>query len=118
MLSVHRTLAVALIAVCLVAALMGGILYWRRRGAGPIVAHLLALAQTLLVAQVAAGLLLLSGDRRAGDQLHYLYGSLSLGAALTPWFYAPPEGPKRLLWFAAMTALAAALAGRAYMTGA
>lgn len=118
MLSVHRTLSVALLVACGVAALTGGLLYWRRRGAHPVVAHLLALAQTLLVAQVAVGLLLLSGDRRAADQLHYLYGTLSLGAALTPWFYAPAEGPKRLLWFSGTTALAAVLAVRALMTGA
>ena len=57
-----------------------------------IVAHLLALAQTLLVAQVALGLLLLSDHRRAADKLHYAYGSLSLAAILAPWMYAPAEG--------------------------
>jgi hypothetical protein len=99
------------------AALLGGYVYWRRRGAGQIVAHTLALAQTLLVAQVGLGLLLLSGDRRAVDELHYVYGSLSLGAILVPWLYAPSEGPKRLAWFAGMSLLAAALAVRAFMTG-
>jgi len=118
MLSVHRTLAVALVVACLTAALVGGLLYWRRRGAGMLTTHLLALAQTLLVAQVAVGLLLLSDGRRAADQLHYLYGSLSLGAALAPWFYAPEEGARRLLWFAGMIALAGVLAIRAFMTGA
>jgi hypothetical protein len=117
MLSVHRALAVALIVGCLLAALVAGYRYWRARGAGTITTHLLALAQTLLVAQVAVGLLLLSEGRRTADQLHYLYGTLALGAALTPWFYAPAEGPRRLLWFAATTALAAALGARAYMTG-
>ena len=84
---------------------------------GPLVANLLALAQTLLVAQVALGLLLLSDDRRAADELHYVYGSLSLGAILAPWMYAPAEGPRRLLWFAGTSFLAAALAVRAFMTG-
>ena len=79
--------------------------------------NLLALAQTLLVAQVGLGLLLLSDDRRAGDELHYVYGSLSLGAILAPWMYAPAQGPKRLLWFAGTSLLAAALAVRAFMTG-
>jgi hypothetical protein len=117
MLSAHRVIAVALIAACVVAALVAGIIYWRARGAGTITTHLLALAQTLLVAQVGIGLLLLSDGRRATDQLHYLYGALALGAALTPWFYAPAEGSRRLLWFAGMTGLAAALGARAYMTG-
>jgi len=117
MLSAHATLAALVVAVPALAALVGGFVYWRRRGAGRIVANLLALAQTLLVAQVGLGLLLLSDDRRTTDGLHYIYGSLSLGAVLAPWIYAPAAGPKRLAWFAAMCALAAALAVRAFMTG-
>ena len=117
MLSAHRILAVGLIATCAAAAFTGGVLYWRGRGAGSVTTHLLALAQTLLVAQVGIGLLLLSSGKRAADQLHYVYGSLALGAALVPWFYAPDEAPRRLLWFAGCTALAAALAVRAFMTG-
>ena len=53
--------------------------------------HLLALPQTLLVAQAALGLLLLSGDYRAADQLHYVYGAVALGVVLSPWFYAPAD---------------------------
>jgi hypothetical protein len=117
MLSLHQWLGATLIAVCAGAALWGGLVYWRRRGAGHLLAHALALAQTLLVAQVGLGLLLLSDDRRAPDDLHYVYGSLALGAVLVPWFYAPSDAPKRLLWFAGTTLLAAALATRAFMTG-
>jgi len=117
MLSVHAFLAVLVVAVPTLAALFGGLAYWRRRGAGRLVANLLALAQTLLVAQVGLGLVLLSDDRSAADELHYVYGSLSLGAILAPWMYAPAAGPKRLLWFAGMSLLAAALAVRALMTG-
>ena len=80
-------------------------------------ANLLALAQTLLVAQVGLGLLLLSDDRSAANEFHYMYGSLALGAILTPWMYAPAEGPRRLLWFVGMSLLAAVLAVRAFMTG-
>ena len=118
MLSAHQWLGAAVVVACAVGAFVGGLVYWRSRGAGPVTTHLLTLAQTLLVAQVAVGLLLLSDERRAPDQLHYLYGSLALGAALVPWFYAPASGPRRLLWFAGMTALAGALGVRAYMTGA
>ena len=117
MLRAHETLAFLAVAVPAAAALAGGLVYWRRRGAGRIVANLLALAQTLLVAQVALGLLLLSDDRRAADELHYAYGSLSLAAILAPWMYAPAEGPRRLAWFAGTSLLAAALAVRAFMTG-
>jgi hypothetical protein len=116
-LDAHGILAYFAVGVPALAALFGGVVYWRRRGAGHLVAHALALAQTLLVAQVALGLLLLSDERRAADDLHYLYGSLSLGAVLVPWLYAPESGPRRLLWFAATSLLAAALAVRAFMTG-
>jgi hypothetical protein len=114
---IHPWLGVAAIVVCACAAFVGGVLYWRGRGAGTIATHLLSLAQTLLVAQVAVGLLLLADDRRAPDDLHYAYGSLALAVALVPWFYAPAAGPRRLLWFAATTGVAGALAIRAYMTG-
>lgn len=117
MAEIHPWLGAAVIVVCATAAFTGGFLYWRGRGAGRVATHLLSLAQTLLVAQVAVGLLLLADDRRAGQELHYAYGAMALGAALVPWFYAPAEGPRRLLWFAATTAVAGALAIRAYMTG-
>ncbi len=118
MAGLHPWLGVVVIAVCALAAFAGGLLYWRRRGAGAVATHLLSLAQTLLVAQAAVGLLLLADERRAGDELHYAYGSLALGVALVPWFYAPEAGPRRLLWFAGTTAVAGALGVRAYMTGA
>ena len=117
MLDAHRLLAFLVVGVPALGALVGGLVYWRRRGAGRLVTNLLALAQTLLVAQVGLGLLLLADDRKAADSLHYVYGSLSLGAILAPWMYAPAEGPKRLLWFAGTSFLAAALAVRAFMTG-
>lgn len=117
MLDAHRVLAFLVVGVPALGALAGGLVYWRRRGAGRLLANLLALAQTLLVAQVALGLLLLSDEREAVDELHYVYGSLSLGAILAPWLYAPREGARRLLWFAGTSLLAAALAVRAFMTG-
>jgi hypothetical protein len=118
MVTVHVVLGVVVLVVCFGAAVLGFVSYWRSSGAGRIVAHALALAQTVLIGQAAVGLLLLSDDRRAPDRLHYAYGAFALGVALAPWFYAPGEGPRRLLWFAGMTLLAGALAVRAHMTGA
>ena len=105
-----------MIAVCLGSALLGFVAY-RRGAGGALVAHSLALAQTTLIAQAALGLLLLSDGKRAPDRLHYAYGAFALGAVLSPWFYAPAEGPRRLLWFSGMTLLAGVLAARAFMTG-
>jgi hypothetical protein len=114
MLTAHHVNAFLLIAVCLGASAAA---FWaRRRHAGTVVSQLLALAQTLVVAQVALGLLLLSDDRRAKDHLHYAYGTLALLAVLSPWLYAPAEPRARLLWFAVATLVAAALGVRAYLT--
>lgn len=113
----HETLAVVVIAVAVLASAAGAYAYRRSGAAGSLVGHLLALAQTVLVAQVGIGLLLLSDDRRAAEELHYAYGGLALGAVLAPWIYAPAEPRRRLLWFAGATLLAGALAVRAFTTG-
>ena len=116
MLGAHQAIGLVAIAVALLAAGVGAYSY--RPGMRPrrAVAHLLALAQTALVAQVALGLLLLSDERRVADELHYLYGLLALGAVLAPWLYAPSEPRRRLLWFTGATLLAGLLAIRAYTT--
>jgi hypothetical protein len=116
MLTAHHVNAFLVMGVCVVSAVAAFVAYRRRGGAGRVVTQLLALAQTLLVAQVGLGLLLLGDHRRAADRLHYLYGSLALLATLSPWLYAPADPRRRLLWFGGATLLAAALAVRAYLT--
>jgi hypothetical protein len=113
----HTVVAVAVMAVNAIASATG--LYYLRRRREPrrLFAHLVALGQTLLVAQGAIGLLLLSGDFRSQDRLHYVYGGLALAAVLSPWFYAPSEPRARLAWFSGASLLAAALSVRAYTTG-
>jgi hypothetical protein len=114
MLTAHHVNAFLVIAVCVLASAAA---FWaRRRGAGTTVAQLLALAQTLIVAQVGLGLLLLSRHHRAHDHLHYAYGTIALLAVLSPWLYAPEDPRARLLWFGVATLLAAALGVRAWMT--
>jgi hypothetical protein len=114
MLTAHHWNAFLVIAVCLAASVAAFVA--RRRRAGASVAQLLALAQTLIVGQVALGLLLLSNHRRAADHLHYAYGTFALLAVLSPWLYAPAEPRARLAWFSGATLVAAALGVRAYMT--
>ena len=114
MLTAHHVIAFLVIAACLAASATA---FLARRGrAGRGVAHLLALAQTLVVAQVGLGLLLLSDHRRAHDKLHYAYGTFALLCVLSPWLYAPSDPRARLLWFAVATLVAAALAVRAWTT--
>ena len=115
LLSIHHVNAYLILVTAGVTVVVGAIAY-RRGRAGKAVAQLIALVQTLLVAQVGLGLLLLSDDRRAPERLHYAYGTLALAAALAPWLYAPPDPRRRLLWFTAATLVAGALAVRAYMT--
>ncbi len=117
MLLLHIALGVAVVVVCVGSAILGFVAYRRAGSGGAFVSHALVLAQTLLIAQAAVGLLLLSDGRRAPEKLHYTYGGLALALALTPWFYAPGAGRKRLLWFAVTTLVAGALAVRAYMSG-
>ena len=115
--TVHHTVAFLVLGATWGAAVLAGLAYLRRREPHGLVTHLIALAQTLLVAQVGLGLLLLSDHHRAPHRLHYLYGSLALLAALSPWLYAPADRRARLAWFAGATLVAGALALRAYMTG-
>jgi hypothetical protein len=114
MLSVHHVNAVLVVAVCLAAS--AAALVARRRGAGRTATHLIALAQTLVVAQVLLGLLLLADHRQAAESLHYAYGTFALLCLFAPWLYAPSQPRARLLWFAISTLVAGALSVRAYMT--
>jgi hypothetical protein len=114
--TVHEWLGLAVVAAAAVTAVWGLVAYRTGRAGGSLLGHGLVLVQTLLVGQVALGLLLLSDDRRADDDLHYAYGTLALVAVLAPWFYAPREPARRLLWFSLATLLAGALATRAYLT--
>lgn len=117
MVGLHSVVGVLVIAVNVFVALVGLTLYLRHREPPRLYPHLVALGQVVVVAQAAIGLLLLAGDFRATDQLHYVYGGVALAAILSPWMYAPPNSRKRLLWFVGASAIAAALGARGYMTG-
>src|SRR2546428_9130741 len=97
MLTAHHIAAFLVIAVCFAAAAAALVAYRRRGKAGRLVGQLLALAQTILVAQVGMGLLLLGNHRRAADRLHYLYGALALLSILSPWLYAPSDTRRPLV---------------------
>jgi len=113
----HAFNAVLLIVANGLAAGWGFVYFRRKRTPGRIYAHLLALAQALVIAQVAIGLLLLSEGSSSPDRLHPLYGALALLAVLSPWVYAPPVPARRLAWFSGAALVATALSIRAYVTG-
>src|SRR3989442_1726138 len=83
MLTVHHALAFLVIAVCVASAAIA-LLASRRGPVGALVSHALALSQTLIVAQLAFGLLLLADHRHAEKRVHYMYGSLALLAVAWP----------------------------------
>jgi hypothetical protein len=116
MVTTHRVLAFLVLGPCVISGLVALAAYLRRGRGGAMVAQLLALAQTLIVAQAAFGLLLLADHRHAGKGVHYMYGSLTVLAVGWPWLYAPAEPRRRLAWFAGATLVAAVLAARAYLT--
>ena len=113
----HALNAVLVVAANLLAAGWGLVYLRRRRTPGRLYAHVLALAQSLVIAQVAIGLLLLSEGSSSPDRLHPLYGTLALLAVLSPWLYAPPVPARRLAWFSGAALVATALSVRAYLTG-
>jgi hypothetical protein len=117
MVSVHHAVAIVVIATCFGAAAAGGWAYYRGGEPRAYLTHALALAQTVVIAQAAIGLMLLSSHHRAMDKLHYLYGGVALIAVLSPWMYAPADRRGRLAWFTGATLLAGVLAIRGYMTG-
>ena len=112
----HQIVGLSVLVAAALATIWGAVSYFGHRDPGRPLGHVIALVQTLLVAQVALGLLLVSDDRRAPDELHYAYGTLALIAVLAPWLYAPAEPRRRLAWFTGATLLAGALATRAYLT--
>lgn len=113
----HAVNAVLVVAANLLAAGWGLVYLRRRRTPGRFYAHVLALSQSLVIAQVAIGLLLLSEGSSSPDRLHPLYGTLALLAVLSPWLYAPPVPARRLAWFSGAALVATALSVRAYVTG-
>jgi hypothetical protein len=115
-LDAHQLVGLFVLAAAATATLWGASAYVRRRVPGRVLGHVIALVQTLLIAQIGLGLLLVSDGKRAPDDLHYAYGTLALAAALAPWMYAPDEPRRRLAWFVGATLLAGALATRAYLT--
>jgi hypothetical protein len=116
MLGAHEVVGLCVLVAAAAATIWGASAFFRHRDPGRFLGHGLALVQTLLVAQVGLGLLLLSDGRRAPDDLHYAYGTLALAAVLAPWMYAPTEPRRRLAWFVGATLLAGLLAVRAYLT--
>ena len=77
MTGVHIGVGVLLIALNLLAGLLGGIAWYRDRPSVPFWYLLRAAQATVILEALLGGLLLLLGHKPDGD-LHYLYGTLPL----------------------------------------
>ena len=100
-----------------IVGIWGLIAYRRDRPPAGVYMHLLALSQTMVIAQATLGLILLSDGYRPADKLHFAYGLLPLLAIAYPYALRGEDGRKNLLYFAVGSAVVAALGIRAYMTG-
>src|SRR6476659_810556 len=115
MLTLHHWNGAVVVGACVVAGVIA-LIARRRPTRSRLVPNLVALAQTLVAAQIGIGLLLIADDKRAHERLHYAYGVFALLALRASFLYAPSDPRTRLLWFGVAALVAAALAVRAYMT--
>jgi hypothetical protein len=113
----HMVVGTLLIVTNAIVGIWGLIAYRRDRPPAGIYMQLLALSQTMVIAQATLGLILLADGYRPADKLHFAYGLLPLLAIAYPYALRGEDGRKNLLYFAAGATLVAALGVRAYMTG-
>lgn len=109
----HLWLGLIVIAINLIAGIWG-LLVWRRKlPANKAYAQVLAASQTVIVGQAIIGLLLLSQNLRAAEQLHYVYGLLPAGMVVFAYSARRDDHLRNILIFSIAALLAAALAIRA-----
>lgn len=109
----HLWLGLIVIAINLVAGVWG-LLVWRRKlPANKAYAQVLAASQTVIVGQAIIGLLLLSQNLRAAEQLHYVYGLLPAGMVVFAYSARRDDHLRNILIFSIAALLAAALSIRA-----
>jgi hypothetical protein len=108
---------ISLIVTNAAVAVWGYVAYRRNAPPGRAFQQVLALAQTLVIAQATLGLLLVSDGYRPADKLHFAYGLIPLLAVAYPYALRGEDGRRNILYFSIGSALVAALGVRAYMTG-
>lgn len=114
--TIHYALGVVVIAINLIAGLWGLAVWkgWLRPGR--VFAQVLAASQTVIIGQAVLGLLLLSQNLRAAEQLHYVYGLLPAGLVIFAYSARRNDQRRNILIFAIAALVAGALAVRAFMS--
>ena len=109
----HLWLGVLVIALNLTVGLWG-LLVWRRKlPANKWFAQGLAASQTVIFGQAIIGLLLLSQNLRAAQQLHYVYGLLPAAMVIFAYSARRDDHLRNVVIFSIAALLSAALATRA-----
>ena len=114
---VHQAIGGFVIALNLIAAVWGFLVWRGTAGSGRAFQQVLALSHTVIIAQAVIGLLLLSSEHRAPVQLHYVYGLAPAVAVLFAYSARTEEARRNVLVFSIVALTAGLLAARAFMTG-
>jgi heme A synthase len=114
---IHMIVGILLIVTNASVAVWGYVAYRRNAPPGDAFKQVLALSQTVVVAQATLGLVLVSDGLRPADKLHFAYGLIPLLAVAYPYALRGEDGRHNILYFSIGSALVAALGVRAYMTG-
>lgn len=112
---IHIGLGVLVIAINLIAAVWGFLVWKQKLPANKVYAQVLAASQTVIIGQAILGLLLLSQNLRAAQQLHYVYGLLPVAMVIFAYSARGKDQPRNILIFSIAALLAAGLGGRALM---
>jgi hypothetical protein len=110
---IHLWLGLIVIAINLIAGVWGLFVWRQRLPANRVYAQVLAASQTVIVGQAIIGLLLLSQNLRAPEQLHYVYGLLPAGMVIFAYSARRDDHLRNILIFSIAALLAAALSTRA-----
>ncbi len=108
----HLWLGMLVIGINLVAGVWGLFVWRQRLPANRSFAQVLAASQTVIVGNAVLGLLLLSQNLRAAEQLHYVYGLLPAGMVIFAYSARRDNHLRNILIFSIAALLAAALATR------
>ncbi len=109
---IHLWLGMLVIGINLAAGVWGLFVWRQRLPANRSYAQVLAASQTVIIGQAVLGLLLLSQNLRAAEQLHYVYGLLPAAMVIFAYSARRDNHLRNILIFSIAALLAAALATR------
>jgi len=112
---IHIGLGVVVIAINLIAGIWGLFVWKQRLPANKVYAQVLAASQTVIIGQAVLGLLLLSQNLRAAQQLHYVYGLLPVAMIIFAYSARGKENGRNILIFSIAALLSMGLATRALL---